>query len=106
MRFTKIRYKSEFDSRFQLIKKIVVSYINVVLNAPDDFDINLSRSSYYSDFKKFYNEREPEYIENFISDFTVSTSADIYFLKNFYSFYFEYFYQELAYSPNPNVLIT
>ena len=56
-----------------------------------------------NDFKKFYNEKESEYIENFLSDITKSTSSELLFLKNFYNYYFEFIYREYMYSPSPNV---
>lgn len=97
------RYKSEFDERFQVIRKTVVSYINIILNASDNFEIFIEKSSYSNDFKKFYNERNAEYIENLLIDFTKGNCSEYLYLKNFYDYYFEYIYHETSHSSSPNV---
>lgn len=86
-----------------MIRKTVVSYINIILNAPENFEIIIEKTSYSADFKKFYNERDTEYVENFLNDFTKCTYSEYSNFKNIYDFYFDFIYHVLSYSPNPNV---
>ena len=79
-----------------------MSYINILLNQADNFDIIIENRVYSDALKNFY-ERESEYVENFLSDFTNCLRSEFSFLQNFYNYYFEYIFNNLSYSPNPNV---
>lgn len=96
------RFKSKYDEKYQVIRRFLASYANMICNAPENFGIVLSKEEIVKDITKFHNETEIEELENFYSDIVKYSEGEVDYIKNYFNYVFEIINLQ-NFSSTPNV---
>lgn len=83
------RFKSEYDNSYKLIRKVIANYITLIMQAPENFELSLSKKDIIIELSKYFNETDEEEICFLFADVYQNTSSDFAFLANIFSFFFQ-----------------
>jgi hypothetical protein len=82
------RFKSEYDNSYKQIRKVIANYITLIINSPENFEIDLSRKDIMIHLTKYLTETDDEEIGFFLMDVYNSTNGDISFLASIFGYIF------------------
>lgn len=82
------RFKSEYDSSYKQIRKVIANYITLLMYAPENFDVTLPRKDIIVELTKYFNETDDEELCFLFADIYSNASSDFSFLAAVFSFFF------------------
>jgi hypothetical protein len=94
------RFRHEFDDKFDQIRKIIASYLALIMYSPENFELQINKMDTMRDLSKYYAETDDEEVEYLISDIISSTSADYTFMKEVLSYFFNIIHMDNISSKN------
>ena len=80
------RYRNEYDEKYLDIRKIIASYLALIIYAPENFEMKLDKNDTMKILSEYFDETDPFEIENLIADIVQSTSADFEFMQQVFSY--------------------
>jgi hypothetical protein len=95
------RYRNEFDEKYDQIRKIIASYLALIIQAPENFDIQIDPLQISVSLTKYYNECDEEELGFLLTDIILSTSADFNSMKTCVNYFFNIFHLDNM-SSKPN----
>ena len=96
------RFKSKYDEKYQLIKQLIASYMNIIVSAPENFGLSISSEEVMKEITKYLNDTEADEIDGLFKDLIKNSEGETADIKNFFNYIFEIIHFQNT-SSNPNV---
>lgn len=88
------RFKSEYDSSYKQIRKVIANYITLLINCPENFDIQISKKEIYNQLKKYLHETDEEELGFFLMDIYFSVNSDPSCLSAVFAYLFNIIHEQ------------
>jgi hypothetical protein len=83
------RYKHELEDKYSNVRKIIASYLSLILFSPEMFELNIGKDKIRNDLSKYYNETDEEELEFLFSDIMAATYNNFENLSEIFSQFFK-----------------
>jgi ubiquitin conjugation factor E4 B len=88
------RFKSEYDSSYKQIRKVIANYITLLINCPENFDVQISKKEIYTQLKKYLQETDEEELGYFLMDLYHSVNSDASSLSTVFAYLFNIIHEQ------------
>jgi hypothetical protein len=88
------RYKHELEEKYSSVRKIIASYLSLILSSPEMFELSIGKEKIKTDLTKYYNETEDEELEFLFTDIIQTTYNNFENLSEFFSHFFKLLHTE------------
>ena len=80
------RYKNEYDDTYLQIRRMIASYLALIIYAPENFEIKLVKQDTLIILSDYFTDTDIFEVEYLIGDIIQSTSEDFYFMQQVFSY--------------------
>ena len=88
------KYKSEYDDSYKAIRKIIANYITLIINSPENFELNLTNKDIQIEFTNYISDTDEEELVSLLIDIYQTTKNDLNFLSSVFSILFSVIHAE------------
>jgi len=88
------RFKSEYDSSYKQIRKVISNYLTLILNSPENFDIKLNKKDIHTHLSKYFKETDEEELGFFLIDIYNSTVHDFPCMSTVFAYLYNIIHEE------------
>jgi hypothetical protein len=82
------RYKNELEEKYFSIRKMIASYLGLIISSPENFELTLNKTIIIKDLTQYYNDSDEEEINFLLSDIINSSDGDVESVKLVFSYIF------------------
>jgi len=80
------RYRNEYDDNYLQVRRMIASYMALIMYAPENFEFNLDYNDTLKRLSEYFDETDPYELQNLISDIVQTTLEDFSFLNQVLSY--------------------
>jgi ubiquitin conjugation factor E4 B len=88
------RFKSEYDSSYKQIRRVIANYITLVINYPQNFELKLNKKQNIDELRKYLNESDEEELLFLLFDLYNSTFPDISSIASIFGIIFNIIHED------------
>jgi hypothetical protein len=88
------KFKAEYDETYSQVRKVIANYITLIINMPENFDINLPKNKIKEEIIKYYKETEEDELIMLLTDMQESLKDDVNYLSNVFTYFFNIIHEE------------
>lgn len=78
------RFKSKYDERYQTIKRMIASYLVILVHSPENLEISITRDDIRKEIMKYITETEQDEVDHLMKDLGKYSGADPEGIKFFF----------------------
>jgi hypothetical protein len=88
------KFKHEYDDSYKPIRKIIANYITLIINCPENFEVDLTTKNIQTEFFKYMSDTEEDELIMLLTDIYDTTKYDSSFLCSVFSILFSVIHEE------------
>jgi hypothetical protein len=94
------RYKNELEEKYFSIKKMIASYLSLIISSPENFELTLNKTDIIKNLTQYYNDTDEDEVLYLLSDIINSTDGDVDSVKLVFSYIFNIIHLDNTTSKN------